>query len=170
LPFTEQPYLPRSFQPEVTTAYRQGFAYGRTDVIEEKQQGTITFSLSTPSIYGSCNSTGLFRLQIDGSSAHCSLFANSKNATVLACPRDVLSLRDAAQSRERPRVGNYASQQSFPRFRFDMIQERKHAFGLEIYDSQVGYRFVLLIGQKLVEQFQRHGRLVSYACPSAGAP
>jgi hypothetical protein len=45
------------------------------DVIEEKQQGMIAFSLSTPSIYGSYNSTGLFRPQIDGSPAHCSLFA-----------------------------------------------------------------------------------------------
>jgi hypothetical protein len=120
LTFTKQPYLSRSFQPEITTAYCQGFAYARAGVIEEKQQGMIAFSLSNPRIYGSYNSTSFFRFQIDGSPAHCSLFPNGKNATVLACPRDVLSqemLRKAANGREsaipcRSRVSS---------FRFDMI-------------------------------------------------
>jgi hypothetical protein len=120
LPFTKQPYLPRSFQPEIKTAYRQGFAYARAGVIKEKQQGLIAFSLSTPRIYRSYNSTGLFRLQIDGSPAHCSLFANGQNTTVLACPRDVLSqemLHKAANGRESaiPRRSRVSS------FRFDMI-------------------------------------------------
>jgi hypothetical protein len=113
----------------------------------------LSLSLSTPRIYGSYNSTSLFRLQIDGSPAHCSLVANGKNATVLACPRDVLSqemLHKAANGRESaiPRHSRVSS------FRFDMIQERKHAFGLDICDSQVGYRLVLLISQKQIEQFQ----------------
>jgi hypothetical protein len=59
-------------------------------------------------------------------------------------------LHKAANGRESaiPGHGRVSS------FRFDMIQEREHAFGLDIYDSQVGYRLVLLIGQKQVEQFQ----------------
>jgi hypothetical protein len=34
-----------------------------------------------------------------------------------------------------------------------MIQKSKHAVGLDIFDGQVGYRLVLLIGEKQVEQF-----------------
>jgi hypothetical protein len=34
-----------------------------------------------------------------------------------------------------------------------MTQKSKHAVGLDIFDRQVGYRLVLLIGEKQVEQF-----------------
>jgi hypothetical protein len=39
-------------------------------------------------------------------------------------------------------------------FRFDMIQKSEHAVGLDIFNSQVGYRPVLLVGHKQIEQFQ----------------
>jgi hypothetical protein len=103
LPFAKQSYLPRPFQPEITNAYCQGFADASAGVIEEEQQGMVTFSLSTPRIHGSYDSTSLFRFQIDGSPAYCSLVANGKNAAVLSRPRDVLPeemLYKAANGRE----------------------------------------------------------------------
>jgi hypothetical protein len=120
LPFAKQPHLPRSFQPEIMTAYCQGFAYTRAGVIEEEQQGMIAFSPSSARIYGSYDSTSFFRLQIDGRPAHCSLVANGKNATVLASPGDVMSqemLHKATNRRKSgiPRHSRVAS------FRFDMI-------------------------------------------------
>jgi hypothetical protein len=126
-----------SFQPEVTNAYCQDFAHARAGVIEEKQQRMITFSLSSLRIYGTYDRTSLFRFQIDGSPAYCSLVANGKNATVLARPRDVQSqemLHKAANGRESaiPCHSRVSS------FRFDMIQKSKHAVGLDIFDSQVG--------------------------------
>jgi hypothetical protein len=170
LPFAKQPHLPGSFQPEVTSAYCQDFTYARAGVIEEKQQGMITFSLSTPRIYGSYDSTSLFRFQIGGSPAYCSLVANGKDATVLARPRDVLSqemLHKAANGRESAIPGH----SRVSSFRFDVIQKSQHAVGLDIFDSQVGYTLVLLIGQKQIEQFQSVtvGSYCMHAC-SARVP
>jgi hypothetical protein len=64
--------------------------------------------------------------------------------------------REAAVSR-RSRV---------PSFRFDMIQKGEHAVGLDIFDGQVSYRLVLLIGHKQIEQFKSIpiGSYRMYAC------
>jgi hypothetical protein len=72
----------------------------------------VAFSLSSPRIYGSYDRTSLFRLQIDGSPAYCSLVANIKNTTVLTRPRDVLSqemLHKAANGRESAISGHSKS-------------------------------------------------------------
>jgi nitroimidazol reductase NimA-like FMN-containing flavoprotein (pyridoxamine 5'-phosphate oxidase superfamily) len=152
LHFAQQAYLPRSFQPEITNAYCQGFADASAGVIEEEQQGMVAFSLSTPRINRSYDSASLFRFQIDGSPAYCSLVADGKNAAILARPRDILSqemLHKTADGRESAVPGDGG----VPSFRFDMFQKSKHVIGLDIFDGQVRYRFVLVIGQKQVEQF-----------------
>jgi hypothetical protein len=112
----------------------------------------VTFSPSTPMINGSYDSTSLFRFQIECNPAHCSLVANGKNAPVLARARDVLSqevLRKAANGRESAVPGHCRVSS----VRFDMIQKSKHAVGLDIFDGQIGYRLVLVISQKQIEQF-----------------
>jgi hypothetical protein len=107
----------------------------------------IAFALPAPAINGAYDRAGFFRFQIYCHPTDCFLIANGENATVLTCPRYILSEQMLYKTAEGRKTA-VSRNGGVPASRLDMFQESEDGVGLDIVQGKIGHGFALLICQE----------------------